>query len=329
MNALNDEPLRKYILGWEPKTMEAALYYASRSEAHDFGSALRVKERRDRPDDWNRRPRMNQISQELENALKDEVRRMRDTLSDLSSNLTSLRNELTDLKKNSNANQSPANVGERRNYSQTNTSEREKDHNRRKLTNSRTDRMVCFWCRQRGHYRADCSAFKEFQGHKARDKQEQPTGDTSTTFNQGPSRARGIAGEGDPKHAVILEVQLGSKSISAFLDTGCDYSIMGRRLIPTLLLQPTEQCLYAANGTSIPLLGQVQIQLGVKAGIMSTTVLVSDEIEGLILGIDWLTAHNCRWDFGNRCIEVDGCFGAFGNPTHFRTNEEDLYHQRR
>ena len=78
-------------------------------------------------------------------------------------------------------------------------------------------------------------------------------------------------------------------------------------MIPTLPLQPTEQCLYAANGTSIPLLGQVQIQLGVKAAVMPTTVLVSDEIGELILGIDWLTTHNCRWDFGNRSIEVDGC----------------------
>ena len=130
--------------------------------------------------------------------------------------------------------------------------------------------MVCFWCRQRGHYRADCPAFREFQGDKTKDKHEPPTGDTSTTLNQGSSRTRGIAGEGDPKHAIILEVQLGSKSVSAFLDTGCEHSIMGRRLIPTLLLQATEQRLYAANGTSIPLLGQVQIQLGVKAGIMST-----------------------------------------------------------
>ena len=41
-------------------------------------------------------------------------------------------------------------------------------------------------------------------------------------------------------------------------------------------------------------------------GIIITTVLVSDAIEDLILGIDWLTSHHCKWDFGNQWIEVEG-----------------------
>ena len=88
---------------------------------------------------------------------------------------------------------------------------------------------------------------------------------------------------------------------------GCEHSIIGQRLILSAIFRATSQCLYAANGTPISLLGQVDKTFRVKAGRIITTLLVSNAFEKLILGVDWLTAHNCRWDFGGQFIEVDGC----------------------
>ena len=78
--------------------MEAALYYASRSEAHDVGSSLRVKERRDNPVDWGRRPRVNQIQQEGEEKMGEDVRKMHSMMSDLASSIKQMRRELEELK---------------------------------------------------------------------------------------------------------------------------------------------------------------------------------------------------------------------------------------
>ena len=39
---------------------------------------------------------------------------------------------------------------------------------------------------------------------------------------------------------------------------------------------------------------------------MPSTVLVSEVVEEIMLEIDWLSQHNCRWDFKKNLIEVDG-----------------------
>ena len=103
VNALNDEPFQKYqkyIWEWEPKTMESALYYASRSEAHDVGSTLRMKEKRDSTGKWNRRTRVNQIAQESEEGMREEVRKMRYAMQDLTSGLRTVGKEIQELKRN-------------------------------------------------------------------------------------------------------------------------------------------------------------------------------------------------------------------------------------
>jgi hypothetical protein len=38
----------------------------------------------------------------------------------------------------------------------------------------------------------------------------------------------------------------------------------------------------------------------------SADVLVSDDIDKVMLGIDWLSAHNCVWNFGGKTIALDG-----------------------
>ena len=163
----------------------------------------------------------------------------------------------------------------------------------------------CFWCKKKGNFLAECRAFKAFkQRENARNSEGtrlEPMAGSSSSFVQGMT-------DGDPqKNAVYLELQLITKKVCALLDTECEHSIIGRRLILSAILRATNQCLYAANGTLIPLLGQVDMTFRVEAGRIVTTILVSDVIKELILGVDWLTAHNCRWDFGGQFIEVDGC----------------------
>ena len=39
---------------------------------------------------------------------------------------------------------------------------------------------------------------------------------------------------------------------------------------------------------------------------MTAAVVVSEEVDDLILGIDWLGPHRCRWSFAQNLIEIDG-----------------------
>ena len=53
----------------------------------------------------------------------------------------------------------------------------------------------------------------------------------------------------------------------ALLDTGCDHSIVGRRLIPDAILEPTNQKMYTADGTELPLIGEITLDFSCR-GIM-------------------------------------------------------------
>ena len=96
----------------------------------------------------------------------------------------------------------------------------------------------------------------------------------------------------------------------ALLDTGYDHSMIGRSIIPNIVLQPTNERLYTADGTELPLLGKLKLNFRIQETWTSALVVVSDAINGLILGIDWLKENKCVWDFGNGTFEEKGTSGT-------------------
>ena len=60
---------------------------------------------------------------------------------------------------------------------------------------------------------------------------------------------------------VYLALRLNGKIVYGLLDTGCDTSVVSRRVIPELQLKQTSQKLYAANGTEKARLGEGELTL--------------------------------------------------------------------
>ena len=60
---------------------------------------------------------------------------------------------------------------------------------------------------------------------------------------------------------VYLAFGLKGRGVYGLLNTGCDTSVVSRKVIPNELLKPTTQKLYGANGTEIALLGEVELTL--------------------------------------------------------------------
>ena len=63
------------------------------------------------------------------------------------------------------------------------------------------------------------------------------------------------------------------------------------------LLKPTTLKLFAANGTEIALQGEVELTMTLSGHEVIAAVVVSEKVDDLILGIDWLSRHRCRWSF--------------------------------
>jgi predicted aspartyl protease len=124
----------------------------------------------------------------------------------------------------------------------------------------------------------------------------------------GPSTAGANGGTGERKQAeVYLPITMDGKRYSCLVDTGCELSLIPRKLVPRASRHPTEQRVFAANGTEMPIFGLVRLRFDLDEIRTAATCLVSEAIEKMMLGIDWLTEHSCQWQFNNKTLVVDGC----------------------
>ena len=151
---------------------------------------------------------------------------------------------------------------------------------------------TCRYCKKVGHSAAECPIRKEKEaGRFLRHAEKAFVKNHSSHVqpNVSPSGA---------KNEAHLEIRLNGKKIYALLDSGCGHSVISRRLIPSYVLEPTEQQLFTASGASLPLIGQTVLHFQVGGIWTSARVVVSEAIDDLILGIDWLRTNNCTWNFG-------------------------------
>ena len=138
---------------------------------------------------------------------------------------------------------------------------------------------ACFNCNEHGHWWRNC--------HK----------DTA--------HAKG-ATVGRFGNETYLPISVNGRKATYLLDTGCEKSMLPRRLVPKTSLQPVEISVCAANGIKIPILGSVRLQFQVEGMPLEADFLVSDAVEKMMLGIDWLTKYGCHWKFDDRVIVIGG-----------------------
>jgi hypothetical protein len=92
-------------------------------------------------------------------------------------------------------------------------------------------------------------------------------------------------------------------------------SNIARSLIPEVILFPINNQLYVANHTKISSLGETEIKLDALGKIIGAKVVVSDEIDSVILRSDFFRGHNAVWNFSTAKITLDGfVFYLRGRP---------------
>jgi predicted aspartyl protease len=96
------------------------------------------------------------------------------------------------------------------------------------------------------------------------------------------------------------------KKYACLVDTGCELSLIPRKVVPKAQLHPTQQKIYAANWTEVPVLEKIRLQVKLAGLETAATLPVSEAVEEVMLGIDWLTEHECQWRFNDNILVVDG-----------------------
>ena len=183
----------------------------------------------------------------------------------------------------------------------------------------RSDRR-CFICGNPGHVAWQCrkpsyTTKPEEKGVKGttnnrtdavgRDKWNPPV-----PGRKKPNVMQGIEKPIQFRREAYLEVVFQGRTIHALLDSGCEQSVIGKNLIPRMLLSRTDHQLSAANGSPLPLLGETVIEFEVSGFKTGAHVVVTRAVTDLILGIEWLQQNNCAWNFGLNTFSIQGHLGV-------------------
>jgi len=103
-----------------------------------------------------------------------------------------------------------------------------------------------------------------------------------------------------------IEVEICNLKHNCLLDTGCDHSIIPRKLVLTATLEPAPVVVTAANGSVINILGHMTIKFAIKGVNLKANLLVADDVDECMLGFDWLTAQKASWDFNAKTLTLHG-----------------------
>ena len=105
---------------------------------------------------------------------------------------------------------------------------------------------------------------------------------------------------------VFLHMTVNGIAYPVIIDTGCENSLVPFAVVNHLKLSPIGQRVFAVNGTELKILGAVFLAFHLNDLSTSANLLVTPDVEETMLGVDWLRANDCHWDFGNEVLYVNG-----------------------
>jgi len=91
-----------------------------------------------------------------------------------------------------------------------------------------------------------------------------------------------------------------------YLGTGSEKCVLPARIIDAVSLKPADCRLFAANGTTINVIGEKTLDVHVGDVTIPTRFVVSSNVTEPMLGVNWLRANKIIWDFAKDLLIVNG-----------------------
>ena len=152
--------------------------------------------------------------------------------------------------------------------------------------------VKCFGCGEVGHVLPKCP-HKKNNGNK--------TG-IGNVPNSGSNADPGSAVVSMISGALVIHARINGRVYPCLIDSGSEATIINESLVPSDEIRESSRTLIAANGSSIEVSGVVDLPLFVGRHKFQSSFIVSPQIRNVILGLDWLEAHDCLIDCKNMTL---------------------------
>ena len=136
--------------------------------------------------------------------------------------------------------------------------------------------------------------------------QIQPQGNQTVKAQQPDSFVGGLKGIKEP---IYLPMELKGRRYMCLLDSGCDHTLVPQSLVErlrNLSVRPTNRRLRSVQDIELDIIGKVTLPMELGGRTIPTEALVSPDVQEFLLGNDWLTEHQCLWDFAKGRVYIDG-----------------------
>jgi hypothetical protein len=164
----------------------------------------------------------------------------------------------------------------------------------------------CFNCGDHSHFKRDCPYLSESKNtsYSNAPRQVQQGNNNDQSMN---AQARGSSSMQGGR--VYLQMKLKGEKVDCLLDSGSEVTLMPLCLLKKhrgIKMNATSKRIFAANRTELEIAGEAIVPLYIGGKCVFAEAFVTEDIDEVMLGIDFLSKNKCVWDFARNTITIQG-----------------------